>query len=287
MEKKSFVGTAKIYDFPPKRLLVTSGPRGGAKLECFREKCEAVFPKEARQNKELGSFRDSIKIGTALVIGGLVLCTAPAANAAEELSEKSVQTFMDYAWSLVPQQFTKADGKTIIVDKKKKEEVIVPVDVAREVVRVGRLSAHAQICDLKEDQINNYNSLMRREIDKKKWTDQQLLYISQLHLTTVMLLTGKIKLVGRGDDGTEVIEEVGTTNNPTCSAEQGAKVKEIITAYVKAGPAITPAVVAAPAAATAPATTGSTTPSPAAATPAPAATATPAPAPVKPAAETK
>ena len=267
MEKKSFVGTAKIYDFPPKRLLATSGPRGGAKLECFREKCEAVFPKEARQNKELGSFRDSIKIGTALVIGGLVLCTAPAANAAEELSEKSVQTFMDYAWSLVPQQFTMPNGKTITVDKKKKEEVMVPVDVAREVIRVGRLSAHAQICELVEDQINNYNSLMRREIDKKKWTDQQLLYLSQLHLTTVMLLTGKIKLVERQGDKEVVVEE-GKANAQTCTPEQKAKVKEVIAAYVKTGPALAAAEPAA-------------TPAPAAATGAPA------PAATKPAAGTK
>ncbi len=35
-------------------------------LECFREKCAAVFPKEARPNKELGSFFDSIKSGTTL-----------------------------------------------------------------------------------------------------------------------------------------------------------------------------------------------------------------------------
>jgi hypothetical protein len=138
---------------------------------------------------------------------GLAIGSATMAGAAEELSEKSIQSFMDYAWSLVPQQFTKPDGKTITVDKKKKEEVMVPLDVAREVVRVGRLSAHAQICELLDEQVMNYNSLMRREIEKKKWTDQQLLYISQLHLTTVMLLTGKIKLVENQGDKQVVVEE--------------------------------------------------------------------------------
>jgi hypothetical protein len=231
--------------------------------------------------------------GMAAMLGlGLVLGTPSSARAAEELSEKSIQTFMDYAWSLVPQQFTKPDGKTIVVDKKKKEDVMVPLDVAREVVRVGRLSAHAQICKLGEEQINNYNSLMRRESDKKKWTEQQMLYISQLHLTTVMLLTGKIKLVERKDDGKEVVVEEGKNTEQTCTPEQTAKVKEVITAYVKAGPAIpvqtvTPAAIpsgdAVPPPIPAPPAKAAAAPAPAA----PAATATPAPAAVKPAAEKK
>jgi len=171
----------------------------------------------------------------ALALGMTV--SSAGANAAEELSEKSIQTFMDYAWSLVPQQFTKPDGKTITVDKKKKAEVMVPLDVAREVVRVGRLSAHAQICELLEDQTLNYNSLMRREIEKKKWTDQQTLYISQLHLTTVMLLTGKIKLVENQGDKQVVVEE-GKDVYQTCTPEQKKVVKEKIAAYVKTGPAM-------------------------------------------------
>ncbi len=206
---------------------------------------------------------------------GLAIGSTGMARAAEELSEKSIQSFMDYAWSLVPQQFTKPDGKTITVDKKKKEEVMVPLDIAREVVRVGRLSAHAQICELLDDQILNYNSLMRREIEKKKWTDQQLLYISQLHLTTVMLLTGKIKLVENQGDKQVVVEE-GKDVYQTCTPEQKAKVKDVITAYVKAGPVL--ATAPAPAPAAPPAAAAATKPAPAAA---------PAPAPVKPAAEKK
>ncbi len=196
---------------------------------------------------------------TAVLALGLTLGAAGSASAAEELSEKSIQSFMDYAWSLVPQQFTKPDGKTIVVDKKKKDEVMVPLDVAREVVRVGRLSAHAQICELIEDQVGNYSSLMRREVEKKKWTDQQLLYISQLHLTTVMLLTGKIKLVENQGDKQVVVEE-GKDHYQTCTPEQKAKVKDVIAAYVKTGPALAAATPAAPVA-TAPAA-GTTAPVP-------------------------
>ena len=150
---------------------------------------------------------------------------------------------------------------------------LVPVDVAREVIKAGRLSAHAQVCNLRDEQIDNHRALMRREDAKKKWTPQQMVYISQLHLTTVMLLTGKIKLVEKEGDKEVVVDEGKAPPVQTCSDEQGKKVKEMITAYVAASPAA-PAQAAAPpaAAGAAPAATGSTTP------------AAPAPAPVKPAA---
>ena len=35
---------------------------------------------------------------------------AAAPASAQELSEKAVRSFMEYAWSLTPQQFTKPDG---------------------------------------------------------------------------------------------------------------------------------------------------------------------------------
>jgi hypothetical protein len=171
-------------------------------------------------------------------MGAAVLLAALAVPAsAQELSEKSVRVFMEYAWSMLPQQYSKVDGTLIVVDKTKRAEVLVPLDIARETIRVGRISAHAQICNLPEDQANNYRSMMRRETGKKKWTDQQTLYISQLHLTTVMLLTGKIKLVG-ADGDKEVVVEEKQTKVQTCSDEQRKQVKDLIAAYVKAGPSI-------------------------------------------------
>lgn len=171
-------------------------------------------------------------MAAAALAGALV---TPAA--AQELSDKSVKTFMDYAWSLVPARFTKPNGEVVEVDKKKKDEVMVSPELAREIIRVGRISAHAQVCNLPEDQVMNYRSLMKREQDKKQWTPQQLIYISQLHLTTVMLLTGKIKLVEKQGDKQVVIEEKKSPVQ-TCPPEQAAKVKEMIAAYVKAGPPI-------------------------------------------------
>ena len=100
-------------------------------------------------------------------LAAATLATAGAAVSSEgELSDKSVQVLMDYAWALTPQQFSKKDGTIILVDKQKREASMVPLDVAREVIRVGRLSAHAQVCNLPEDQTLNHRSLMRRETDK-------------------------------------------------------------------------------------------------------------------------
>jgi len=208
--------------------------------------------------------------GACAAVGTLVSAVQPAV--AQELSEKSVRSFMDYAWSLTPQQFSKQDGTVIVIDKKKRDDVMVPMDVAREVIRVGRLSAHAQICGLPDHQIINHRSLMKREEDKKSWSDQQIVYINQLHLTTVMLLTGRIRVVENEGDK-EVVVDDGKATQKTCTEEERTKVQDTITAYVKAGPnfkvnvapvagasagGAAPAAVAAPAAGAAPAATGST-----------------------------
>jgi len=195
------------------------------------------------------------------VVMTATVAAAPAV--AQELSEKATLTFMEYAWTLTPERFTKPNGETIIIDKSKRTEITIPLDVARDIIRAGRLSAHAQACGLAQEQGENHSSLMRRQSLSKKWTPQQMVYISQLHLTVVMLLTGRIKLVEKPDDkgGKAPDKEVVVAQEPekaaqTCTAEQKAKVKELIAAYVKTGPLAAnnppPAAGAAPAAAPAP-----------------------------------
>lgn len=190
-----------------------------------------------------------------ILLAGVMALSVGAATGpvqAQELSDGAIKSFMEYAWSLTPQQFSKPDGSVITIDKRKKDEVLIPVDVAREVIKAGRLSAHAQICDLRDDQVNNHRALMRRETSRKKWSAQQLVYISQLHLTTVMLLTGRIKLVEKEGDKEVVVDEGKARPPQTCTDEQRKKVRELITAYVASSPQ--------PAQATAPAATGSTKP---------------------------
>lgn len=169
---------------------------------------------------------------------------------AQELSEKATRTFMEYAWTLTPERFTKPNGETILIDKTNRDAVLVPLDVAREVIRAGRLSAHAQVCGLAQEQGENHDSLMRRQVQSKKWSPQQMVYINQLHLTVVMLLTGRIKLVEKPEGAAAtkaapdaaakevVVAEEAQKQTQTCSAEQKSKVKEMIAAYVKTGPAL-------------------------------------------------
>jgi hypothetical protein len=176
---------------------------------------------------------------------------------AQELSEHAVKSFMEYAWSLTPQQFSKPDGSVIVIDRAKKAEIEVPLDVARRVIMAGRLSAHAQICDLRDDQVQNHRAMMRREEALKRWTPQQLVYISQLHLTTLMLMTGRIRLVEQQGDKQVVVDEKKSPPQ-SCTAEQKQKVKELIDAYVAASPPPNFASAAPPAPAGAPVATGST-----------------------------
>ena len=133
-------------------------------------------------------------------------------------------------------KFTLPSGKEIVVDKANREAAMVPLETAREVVRAGRLSASAQVCGLKEEQGANYQTLMAREQAKSKWSDQQVLYISQLHLFTVMMLTGKVNVVAReGEEKAVVVNEDAKPDAAkpvTCSETERQKVKEQIDAYV-------------------------------------------------------
>ncbi len=107
------------------------------------------------------------------LIGALALILTAASATAQELSDRSVKTIMTYAWSYTPSKFTPPSGKTVFIDKKNREKMIVPVANARQIIKVGRLTAHAQICDLREDQVKNYSSLMLRESRSKKWSTRR------------------------------------------------------------------------------------------------------------------
>jgi hypothetical protein len=206
----------------------------------------------------------NIRAGVVLAsVAALALMGNISPASAQDLSDHAVKSFMEYAWSLTPQQFSKPDGTVIVIDKTKKDQVLVPLDVARDVIKAGRLSAHALFFDLADDQILNHRAMMRREEIKRKWTPQQMVYISQLHLTTVMLLTGRIKLVEKQGDKEVVVDEKKEPAQ-TCTDEQKKKVKELITAYVAASPPVSAVVnlnkkpPATPPAQGAPTATGST-----------------------------
>ena len=178
------------------------------------------------------------KAGLALLwaAAGMGLLAGPALAQNKELSDKSVLTLMRYAWGMVPEKFTTPLGKTILVDKSHASEAIVPIEIAREVVRVARMSAYAQLCELPEEQRANYQTLMRREEAKAKWSDQQMLFINQLHLFTVMTLTGKVQLVERDGDKQVVVKEGKPVKTETCTDTERKKIQDQVMAYVNSAP---------------------------------------------------
>jgi hypothetical protein len=165
-----------------------------------------------------------IAVSTALVVGA-------EAQSQGKLSDKSVNTLMDYAWQILPSKFTTPDGKVIEVDKSKRDGNIVPVEAGREIIRVGYSSAQAQVCELWEEQQANYDALMRREILKKKWTDQQLLYITTLHRMTIHAVAGKLKVEEKAGELKVILEPI-KPGDVKCSDEQKNKIRESIQALV-------------------------------------------------------
>ena len=178
------------------------------------------------------------KSGLVLMLMSACVTAAggPAFAQNKELSDKSVLTLMRYAWGMVPESFTTPLGKTIVVDKKHASESIVPIEIAREVIRVARLSAYAQICELDEEQRANYQTFMHREEAKGKWSDQQMLFINQLHLFTVMTLTGKVQLVEKDGDKQVVVQDGKPAKTGSCTDTERKKVQDQIVAFVNSPP---------------------------------------------------
>lgn len=174
----------------------------------------------------------TLKVALAGLVAFAGLAGGAEAQTQGKLSDKSVNTLMDYAWQILPSKFTTPDGKVIEVDKKKREGNIVPVDNGREIIRVAYSSAQAQVCELWEEQQANYDAMMRRELLKKKWTDQQLLYITTLHRMTIHAVAGKLKVEEKAGELNVILEPI-KPGEGKCSDEQKSKLRETIQAYVK------------------------------------------------------
>ena len=201
-------------------------------------------------------------MAAGVLAAGALAGSVPGMAQSPSLSDESVLKLMEYAWQQTPPRFTKPDAKVVEIDKKKPEAARVPVDVAREVIIAARRTALAQICKLEEHQLANYRSLMYREAAKKKWSEQQMVYINMLHLTTMQIYAGDITIKVK-DDGGKVVEETpaGNKRAQSCTEAEAAKLKEQIETYIAQGPVpIEKEPSTASAAPKAPAATGSTTP---------------------------
>lgn len=157
-----------------------------------------------------------------------------AKEAKDELSVKSVKLITGFALTTIPSEIKQPDGKVLKIDRQNLEKILVPLEDARRIIMTARNSAHAQMCDMPELQAENYLALMRAEQAKKKWTQEQMLFINRLHLFTVMWLTGNVKFLEKdGKKEPTVISEPDKGQKKDCSAEEKESVKANIEAFLK------------------------------------------------------
>ncbi len=166
----------------------------------------------------------------AVALAGLA--TNVAGQAQGKLSDKSVTTLMDYAWQILPSKFTTPAGKVIEVDKTKREANSIPMESGRDIIRVAYSSAQAQVCELWEEQQANFDTLMRREHERKKWTEQQMLYITTLHRMTIHAVAGKLRVEEKEGELKVLLEPI-KPGDVKCTDEQKTKIRDTILAYIK------------------------------------------------------
>jgi hypothetical protein len=190
--------------------------------------------------------------------------TKPAAVPESEqkggLSDSAVRVLMTYAMSIIPDSYQGPDGKPVKIDKTDPGKFVIPVDDARRVVRAATRSAYAEACGLKDLARANFDTLMKGE-EARKWSKDQMLLISALHMFSVSYFTGSIKItteevpdkaapkpqgtapvaVARGEpvqptatDPPSPETEVLAPKRPNCPPEQKVKVTNAINAYVAA-----------------------------------------------------
>lgn len=180
-------------------------------------------------------WRTRVLAASLAVLAGASVSTGQAAS--KELSERSVKVLMEYAWLILPSKFTRPDGKVIEVDKKtKKNETLIPIDVARDVIKVGYTSAQAQLCEMWEEQTINYDAMIRVLRAKHNWSEQQLLYITTLHRMTIHMAAGKLKVAEKNGEQVVSLEPI-TPGKDTCNDDKRKRVKEIVAQHVEAAKA--------------------------------------------------
>lgn len=175
----------------------------------------------------------------AVTLGIFLLTTSAIAQDAgkkPEIKDKTVKTLMKFAFGLMPEVYTGPDGKKITINKKNPDEVIIPVDDARRIILVADRSAKAQNCDLKVMQTLNHNAMVKYEQIFKSWTDKQKLFINQLHLFTVLYMTGNVKFNEKQKTKEQIAADVKKSdvkNTYKCSDDERKKVAASVDEYLE------------------------------------------------------
>jgi hypothetical protein len=171
----------------------------------------------------------------ALVLWG---GAAVAQEKQKQLSDLTVQKYMEFAWSNMGTQYSDREGNTISIDKSKKDEVVVPLETGRDVIIAAGRGARARVCGLAQEEVLNFQSLVNRENAKNKWSKEQKQYMVVLHTTVIQLNAGTAKLRIDGE-GNKLVEASQQPKPPRpCTDAERASLKEEIAAYVAQTPEV-------------------------------------------------
>jgi len=194
--------------------------------------------------------KEVTRISAFLVTCAFVLCAAiPAGHAQDQhdLSDKAVRILSRLAMKLVPAKIKDSKGEVIEIDKSKPDEVMIPLEDAKRVIKTARLSAHAHICQMPELEATNYLTLMASERSQNKWSKSQLVFINRLHLFTVMWMSGSAEVTSPKDTikakkdpkVKDVEKEMADTKSTKrkCSEAEKAEIRKQIEASINAAKA--------------------------------------------------
>lgn len=149
----------------------------------------------------------------------------------KKLSDRTVRVIMGSAFAGIPESLPKPGGGEMVkIDRSDPKKFLIPLDEAREIIIKAVLTARADLCGLKDLQRKHFESIMRHELARKKWTPHQMTYIDVLHATTGIYMTGTAAVgddAKKKDDGSA---DVRRTYN--CSADERERVKEAIEADI-------------------------------------------------------
>ena len=82
----------------------------------------------------------------------------------------------------------------------------------------------------------NHNAMVKYETVFKNWTDKQKLFINQLHLFTVLYMTGNVKFEDQVDDPSKPVKppkDSELENKYKCSAEERQQISDSVDAYLE------------------------------------------------------
>lgn len=148
-------------------------------------------------------------------------------------SDKVVQVIENLAIPSLQSEYMRPDGTVIKIDKSDPKKLQIPIDDKRRIIRVGRLSAWAVICNLKDLYVLNYETMYNAEVKKKKWSKEQLAVIHAFHMSTLAFFAGDVVLSEEDPKAKEGKKEVAKLKKITCSEDQRAATRKSILEYVQ------------------------------------------------------